>query len=41
VVVSTDSVGREYVDLTRGRLSKNVKASLQSKEYEDSKGIVM
>jgi hypothetical protein len=41
VVVTCDSENREYVDLRRSRVSKNVKVSLQSKEYEDRKEIVM
>jgi hypothetical protein len=41
VVVQKDAEGREFVDLKRSRLSKNVKQSLQAKEYFDQKSIVM
>jgi integrase len=41
VCVCVDAQGREFVDLRRRSLSKNVKASLQSHIYEDRKCIVM
>lgn len=41
VFITTDGEGRELVDLKRSNVSKNVKASLSAKDYDDHKVIVM